>query len=428
MYFGLTKHNAPGAVACLLAATLLAACQNARSAPQTTREVDLSDFGQAGIGGDDTKVFQTALKATASAGEILRVRVSSVPYQVQPLYLPSNTKLTLDAGVVIQSTPGYREMQKLINMDDVSNIQINGAGAVFQMRKQEYTSGEYRHCMELQGAFNVTLRGISCNDSGGDGLYIGPGNRGFSRNIVVQECRFYNNRRQGMSVTSAIGVHISRCSFAGSSGTPGEGGIDIEPNIAGDYLQDIHIEDSVTDGNHGDGFSISLASLTASSPPLDITVLRHHSGYNAGSGFIASYETNGNVPGVAGTILIDSGRSERNGTYGAVASFYSGSGPVVTFRNLHVSDVNQSRTTYDNAAIAVKRGGGGIGPIGNVFFLNPTIIDTAGKLDYYFTLRDYSNVGFAHVQISAPAAVHGAAHAHPYGLIQGQGADFVAIQ
>jgi hypothetical protein len=388
MYFGLTKHNAPVAVPCLLAATLLAAWQNAPSAPPATHEVNLTDFGQAGIGGDDTKVFQAALKATASAGEILHVRVSSVPYQVQPLYLPSNTKLILDAGVVIQSTSGYGLYSPMINMDNVSNVTINATGSTFQMNKAEYTTGEYRHCTAILGASDVTIQGMTCNDSGGDGIYVAGGsNQSYSYNVTVQDSTFNNNRRDAMSLISGQSIYFRRCHFTNTNGTPMEDGIDIEPNTPTDRLVDIHIEDSETDGNHGDGFNISLGSLTASSPPVDITVLRHHSGFNAGSGFSASYEANGNVPGVAGTIMIDSGRSERNGTYGAVTSFYNGSGPVVTFRNLHVADVNQSRTTYDNAAIAVKRGGGGIGPIGNVFFLNPTIIDTTGKLDYYFTLR-----------------------------------------
>jgi hypothetical protein len=331
----------------------------------------------------------------------------------------------LQQGVIIEALPGYLDGQKLINIDDV--VRIMGPGAVLRLRKAEYTTGEYRHCIEILGATNVKLSGISCNDSGGDGLYIGAGKQGPSRNIKAEDALFVNNRRQGMSITSATGVHIQRCHFVATKGTPGETGIDIEPNGSDSYVQDIHIEDSATDGNNGNGISFELGNLTAASPRVDITVLRHHSGCNGGSGFVASYETNGNIAGVPGCILVDGGTSEHNGSYGAVASFYNSSGPKLTFRNLVVVDVNQTRTTYDNAAIGIKRGGGGIGLIGNVYFLNPTIIDTKGKLDYYYTLRDFSYVGFAHVQVSLPAAASGAAHAHPYGLLQGQGVDAVSI-
>jgi hypothetical protein len=379
------------------------------------------------MGRDDTAVFQAAFAAASSSGQTLHVAATPAPYQVQPLTLPSNLRLLLDSGVVIQARPGYSLQQKLIEIADVSNISIIGRGAILRMLRQEYTSGEYRHCIEMQGASNVVIRGIVCSDSGGDGLYIGSGNSGYSSNIVVEECTFFNHRRQGLTITSGSDIYVRHCNFLRSNGSPPESGIDLEPNGPTDRLQRIRIEDSLTAGNQGDGVGIALHALTAKSLPVDVAIVRHHADYNQGSGFMASYEVNGTLAGVPGSIVIDESTSVGNGAYGAVASFFSSIGPSLTFQNLAVYDANQKRVTYDNAAIAVKRGGGGIGPEGNVYFLNPTVVDTTAKLDYYYSLRDYSNVGFAHVQIIGTFNFSGAAHKQPYGLVQGQGVDAVTI-
>lgn len=381
----------------------------AQSLPSNT--VSLLSFGSAGNGGDDTAVFQSALNSAAVSGKVLEIPVSAQPYNVQPVYLPSNTNLLVDPGVVVQATSGYSAYQRMINIADVSNVTINAAGSSFRMRKSEYTTGESRHCLAILGASNVTIHGITCNDSGGDGLYISGSNQSYSYNVTVEDSTFNNNRRQGFSMISGQSIYIRRCYFTNTNGTAPQNGIDFEPNSANDRFVDVHVEDSFTDGNAGDGVGISIGNLTSLSQPVSITFLRHHSGHNSATGFVGYYESNGNVAGVPGSILIDQGVSDMNGTYGAAAAFYSASGPSLTFQNLVVTNANQTRTTWNNAAIAVKRGGGGIGLMGNVYFLNPIIIDTTGKIDYYYTINDYSNVGETKIQIVNPVQLSGALRA-----------------
>jgi hypothetical protein len=374
-------------------------------------KVNLLSFGPAGNGGDDTAVFQSALNSAAVSGMVLEIPALAQPFNVQPIYLPSNTNLLVDPGVVIQATAGYGTYQRMINIADVSNVTINAAGSTFRMRKSEYTSGEYRHCLIISGASNVTIHGVTCNDSGGDGLLITGSNQSYSYNVTVEDSTFNNNRRQGFTLTSGQSIYIRRCHFTNTNGTAPQNGIDFEPNNANERLVDVHIEDSSTDGNVGDGVGIGINNMTSSSQPVSITFLRHHSGNNGRTGFLGSYESNGNVAGVPGSILINQSVSDMNGTYGAAALFYSASGPSLTFQNLIVTNANQSRTTVNNAAIAVERGGGGIGPMGNVYFLNPIIIDTTGKIDYYYTINDFSNVGETRIQIVNPVQISGALRA-----------------
>jgi hypothetical protein len=359
--------------------------------------IGLRSFGSVGQGGDDTAVMQQAINSTAARGQQLEIPAAT--YNVRPLFIPGGANILVDAGATVQATSGYGTQDRLITIDSVSNVTIAGTigASTFQMRKSEYTSGEFRHCLMIYGASNVQVSGIACNNSGGDGLNIsGP-----NSNITITDSTFDNNRRQGFTLIAGNGIFIRRCHFTNTNGTSPQDGIDIEPNFATDGLVNIHIEDSYSDGNAGNGVAIDTRNLNGSSAPVSVTFLRHHTDGNALNGYYATNEiTNGN--GGRGTILVDSSFSTLDQDYGAVASFYDATGAALTFSNLTVTNANQSGSNFDGAATAVKRGGGGVGLEGNVYFTGASIIDTTGKLRSYFTVRDYSNVGYTKIQFVNP--------------------------
>ena len=143
--------------------------------------VRLAHFGAAGHGNDDTRVFQSAIDSAAAHGQTLEIPASPVPYHVKPLKIPSNSRIVVDAGATVQAAPGYKLFDRLLSIVNVRNVTIKGTPgkSVFRMLKPEYTSSEYRHCVDIEGASNVRITGIAANDSGGDGLYIGAGKQGF---------------------------------------------------------------------------------------------------------------------------------------------------------------------------------------------------------------------------------------------------------
>lgn len=351
--------------------------------------VNLLKFGSAGFGGDDTNVFQTALNSTAGNGQILEIPPGS--YNINPLSFPTNSNVFVDAGVTVTASSGYADGVKMLHINS-SNVTITGAGAavsVFHMRKAEYTSGEWRHCMDIEGASNVVISGISCNDSGGDGLYLAG-----STNVTIEDCIFNNNRRQGSSITGGVNhIYYLRDHFTNTSGTAPQSGIDIEPNDPGGFLLDVNIEDSYTDGNAGDGLMISSWLMNSTSKPISVKVLRHHSTGNQRYGYVGINSDPSNAPG---TILIQDSFSDQNGSYGAAGRFYSANGASLTFQNLTVTNphVNGPDPDYhDSGAVEIIRGGGGTIPLGNVHFLNITIAITNGKSDHYFNFQDGSNIG-----------------------------------
>ena len=382
--------------------------------------VSLLHFGSAGFGGDDTNVLQTALNYTAANGETLEIPAGS--YNINPLSFPNNANVFVDAGVTMTANPGYGANTTMLNISS-SNVKITGAGAavsVFHMRKSEYTSGEQRHCMYIVNASNVTVSGISCNDSGGDGLYLAG-----STNVTVEDCIFNNNRRQGSSITGGVNhVFYLRDHFTNTNGTAPQSGLDIEPDAPGGFLLDVNIEDCYTDANAGDGLMISPWLLNSSSQPVGVTVLRNHSTGNQRYGYFAN---NNDPSNASGTILIQDSFSDQSGSYGAVGRFYAANGASLTFQNLTVTNphVNGPDPVLgDSAAVGVVRGGGGSIALGNVHFMNITIAITNGKSDRYFNFQDNSGIGVKNVEFE-PNSLSGATNTPPNGLDQGSGANAI---
>jgi len=387
--------------------------------------VSLLHFGNAGFGGDDTNVFQTALNQTAANGQALEIPAGN--YNINPITFPSNSNMFVDSGATVTANPGYGANAVMLTIGS-SNVTITGAGAataIFHMLKAQYTSGEQRHCLYVVGATNVTISGISCNDSGGDGLYLGN-----STNVTVEDCIFNNNRRQGSSITGGVNhVYYLRDYFTNTSGTAPQSGIDIEPNAPSGFLLDIHITDCYTNDNAGDGLMISPWMMNSTSQPISITVVGHHSTGNQGYGYVGingdagrgsplSSSDNTNAPG---TILIQDSFSDQSGSYGACARFYAANGANLTFQNLTVTNpnVNGPDPSYgDSGAVEIVRGGGATVPQGNVYFVNVNIASTDGNTTYYFNFNDGSGAGTTNVKFE-PGTLSGATKAPPSGLVQG---------
>jgi hypothetical protein len=406
-------------IALPLAAGLLAATLS-------THTVPLAQFGAAGQGSDDTRVFQSAIDSTAAHEETLVIPASPAPYQVAPLKIPSDSRIVLGAGAIVQATPGYKPFDRLLNIVNVRNVTITGTPgkSVFRMLKPEYTTGEYRHSVDIEGSSEVRIEGIAANDSGGDGLYIGAGKQGFSDHVTVKDSTFDNNRRQALSIVSGSDVTITHCRFTNSHGTGAGSGIDIEPNGPTDRVVRVRIEECAASGNAGSGLSMGLYGLNAQSQPVSVTVRHYASERNHQSGFFISGNDDPNAP--TGRVVLTDCSSTDDADYGAVASFWTDPGPMLVVRNLTVTDANGSGKTYDGAAIAVKRGGGRIA-LGNVRFEGASIIDTKGRLKSYFSVRDYSKVGLKNIWIGDFRTLRGLPAGAPIGMVDGRSQSAVNI-
>ena len=144
-------------------------------------------------------------------------------------------------------------------------------GATFKMNKNEYTSGEQRHTFSIINSSNITIKGLTLRDSGGDGIYISRFNDGeFCENILIEDIISTNNKRQGMSVISVDGLTVKNSSFTNTIGKLPGAGVDFEPESNIDRLANITFENCTFKGNYGPGILFALSKMDGSAKPLDV--------------------------------------------------------------------------------------------------------------------------------------------------------------
>lgn len=370
--------------------------------------VDLASFGARGDGqADDTAAFQAAL--TAGMGKELRIPKAAVKYRVGPLSIPSNSRILVAAGTIIEARSGFTANQNLISLADASNVTIVGHGAVFQMPRNEYTFGEHRHCLSVRGGSDVHIEGIACNGSGGDGFYIGTG-ASFPSRVTLERVSASDNRRQGLSIISGTDVVVRNSSFVDTAGTDPGCGIDIEPNHPREVLKRITLSNIRTANNAGCGISFSLSNLDRTSEPVDVKVTNYRDEMSPRMGIQARCDWTTGGGGARGGVLVDGAIVEDAGLFGVYLERWQQSCPSLTFQDLAIH--NCSRLAKKNkVAVLLYRDRGGTEKLGNIHFVRPVISDTNAetRLDHYFWFLDVSGRGYTNVTVKDPR-LSGAKH------------------
>lgn len=258
--------------------TILVSSSGARFKRHLSDVLSASWFGPKGDGvTEDTAAFQAALNA--AAGKTLYIPKQHGPYYLSgQLFVSSNTTIEFESGTIIQAVDTLSRAQpyeRLLRLKMVENVVIHGNGATLRMNKAAYTSGEQAHCVDISGSRNVVIERLNCNDSGGDGFYVGAydvtADFGSCKDIILRDCVADNNRRQGLSVISVDGLLVENCRFTNTNGTAPESGVDIEPNRRSEPLRRIRFVNCLSQGNAGTGFLTALLHPTRTSPLIDIT-------------------------------------------------------------------------------------------------------------------------------------------------------------
>jgi parallel beta-helix repeat protein len=136
------------------------------------------------------------------------------------------------------------------------NINIEGNGTIIG-DKHTHTGneGEWGMGINLKGAIDTTISGLTIKDCWGDCIYVG----GNSKNVLIECCKLDHGRRQGISITKADGVTIRNCVITNVSGTNPQYAIDVEPNRR-DSVDNILIE-KVTVKDCEGGFAVTRRNL-----------------------------------------------------------------------------------------------------------------------------------------------------------------------
>lgn len=186
--------------------------------------------------------------------------------------------ILFESGVAVQAKANAfpNTGDQLFGFYNCSNTTLYGYGATFKMRKQEYTDGEWRHCVELGSCNNFSVLGLILRDSGGDGVAIEEDynnqHNPYCTNITIRDCVMDNNKRQGVSVISCDGLLIENCVMKNTNGTPPSAGIDFEPDHNYHRIVNCTMRKCKLINNDGEGIQISLYALDNSSKQLSITI------------------------------------------------------------------------------------------------------------------------------------------------------------
>ena len=149
--------------------------------------------------------------------------------------LCSNTDFVLNGTIEI--APNDYKSYYIVRATG-ENINISGKGIIVGDKfSHTGTTGEWGMGVDFRGAVNASVKDLTIKDCWGDCIYVG----GRSRNVLIENCKLDNGRRQGVSVTKADGVTIRNCMITNVSGTNPQYAIDIEPNRP-DSVDNILIE------------------------------------------------------------------------------------------------------------------------------------------------------------------------------------------
>ena len=232
-------------------------------------------------GFNEDNATEALQKAIQSGAKILRVPDMGMPWKVDPIFLESNQEIIFEEGVVIIARKGsfLAGGDSLFTSSNKDNITLNGYGATFEMRKEDYTKppykkAEWRHTISLRGSRNIRIYGLTLRRSGGDGIYVGrgTGERTYCENIHIKDVIIDDNYRQGISVITVQNLLIENSQIINTSGTLPQSGIDFEPNLADERLIQCLVRNTEIRNNKGAGILFNLYNLNNASLPVSISI------------------------------------------------------------------------------------------------------------------------------------------------------------
>ncbi|TPG16047.1 right-handed parallel beta-helix repeat-containing protein [Pedococcus bigeumensis] len=227
--------------------------------PETSSvKLDVRSFGATGDGRtDDTDAFRAALAAG------LQVRVPAGTYRVSPgpegSAIPitrASTRLSLEAGASILLDPGDLPGASIISVS-APDVTIEGGTLIGDLAGPQLRDGEWGHGIVVsRGGDRTVLSNVAVVRCWGDGIYLGGG----VQDVALLECTADGNRRQGLSIVSAVRPLVSGGRYVNTGkygrALPGAG-IDVEPNpLRGEAVIDATIRDVELSGNTGPGLLV----------------------------------------------------------------------------------------------------------------------------------------------------------------------------
>jgi hypothetical protein len=312
------------------------------------------------------------------------------------LQIPSNSKCVFLPGAALRTLPNALDTAYVINAYLAENFELWSPVVYGERAGHTGTTGEWQHCYNFVNCVNGYVHRPVAYDAWGDGIYLGieyyNATLKQTKNVTIFEAQVFNCRRNGISVTSGINLHVVRPYCENTSGAWPMAGIDCEPESAGTtpcIADGWHIDAPTTVGNQGGGVVVYTNSLPAGSV-VDIRI-NDHRDTGSTAGFVAQHLGTA----MTGSVVVTNPRWSKSGANALVLKS-TNAGPRVYVRDPIIENCAEKQTSigwqYDSAINAGRDAGeASAGIPGNFEVTGARIRDTRTTKKTSFPL--YTNDG-----------------------------------
>lgn len=182
------------------------------------------------------------------------------------LKLKSDQVLIFQEKTRLKSIPNNKTHFAVLIINEIKNVKIFNANILGERFEHIGNKGQWGMGIRIMASENVQLYNPTVKEMWGDGIYIGGRNGKPSKNIGVYNAFLDNNRRNGLSITSADCVKLIKPLVANSNGQSPKAGIDIEPNSNDDIINNVIIDNPICFYNPIYGIVVSLTRLPGVKP------------------------------------------------------------------------------------------------------------------------------------------------------------------
>jgi hypothetical protein len=177
------------------------------------------------------------------------------------LKIGSNKTITFLSGssIILKANPSAN--YEILLISNATNVTLNNPVIVGDRYVHLDTLGQWGQGIAVYASSNININNANVSNCWGDGIYLGSKNGVNNSNISIYKPICLYNRRNGISITSAIGLNMEAPYAAYCNGSPPYTGIDFEAESDLDELQNIVVNNPSTAHNVGNGIAMSFRSL-----------------------------------------------------------------------------------------------------------------------------------------------------------------------
>jgi len=217
---------------------------------------------------ENTRLFQYALNQAHNVhANVFRINKFDASFwvgnykkfnstELSGITLPSNIKLSMRHDTILRTQANGYARYALLGLYNADNVTIEGGVLIGDRDTHDYKDPQspkpyWGHLMKIGGSRNVTIKGVTFKNATADGLSIhslGTYKRTGSietKNILVTDCLFDNNRRLGTAITSGSEIIVEHNTYL-NSGQPSEASESVSPawaiDIEGGYKDHEYLE------------------------------------------------------------------------------------------------------------------------------------------------------------------------------------------